>query len=75
MLDTHAFVAQKKSQEKEEVLPKAFPKIDGLSYPSDARPEGKEEEWENRAHLLVALDPEVINDFVKGYEEDPFFKQ
>lgn len=74
MLDTHAFIAQKKSREKEEVLPKAFPEIDRWSYPSDARPEGKEEDWENRAHLLVALNPEVIKDFVKGYEEDLFFK-
>ena len=75
LLNTHAFATQTKSKGKEEVLPKVFPEIDQWSYRLDAQPEGKEEEWESRAHLLVALSPEVIDNFVKGYEEDPFFKQ
>ena len=73
MLETHAFIAQTKAQGTK-VLPRAFPEIDQWSYPTDARLGGGED-WENKAHLLVSLSPEVVNNFSKGYEEDPFFKQ
>ena len=73
MLETHAFIAQSKAKEMEE-LPKSFPEVDEWSYPKDARTEWSED-WEKRAHLLVALCPEVINDFTKSYKQDPFFKQ
>ena len=73
MLETHAFIAQAKAKVTKD-LPRAFPEVDQWSYPTDAQLEGREE-WEDRAHLLVSLSPEVIDSFTKGYEEDPFFKQ
>ena len=73
MLETHAFIAKSKAQETKE-LPRTFPEVDQWSYPTDAQLGGKEN-WEDRAHLLVSLKPEVISNFSKGYEEDPFFKQ
>ena len=74
MLETYAFIAQTKAQNTHE-LPKTFPEADEWSFPTDAQSDRKEEEWENRAHLLVALSSEVIDNFVKGYKEDPFFRQ
>ena len=70
---THTYVAQTKAQVMKE-LPAAFPEVDQWSYPTDAQLGGRED-WEDRAHLLVSLSPEVIDNFSKGYEEDPFFKQ
>jgi len=42
MLETHAFVAQSKAKEMEE-LPKSFLEVDEWSYPKDARTEGSED--------------------------------
>ncbi|KAF4619214.1 hypothetical protein D9613_005608 [Agrocybe pediades] len=42
----------------------------GCKEPSD----NLEEEWDNRSHLLVSMSPAIIENFIKGYQVDPFFK-
>ena len=73
MLETHTYITQTKAKVTKE-LPAAFSEVDQWSYLTDVQLGGRED-WEDRAHLLVSLSPEVIDNFGKGYEEDPFFKQ
>jgi hypothetical protein len=31
--------------------------------------------WEERTHLLVSINPEVLDKFVEGYKSDPYFRE
>ena len=75
VIDRQSCAVQTRTQEIKDSLPSAFPEVDNWSYPSDAKLTNQGAGWEERAHLLVALDAEVVEKFVQGYQEDPFFKQ
>ena len=75
MKDREAFAVQTRSKAIKDALPSSFPESDDWSYPIDAVMKGQDVSWDERAHLLVGLDPEIVERFVQGYQDDPFFKQ
>jgi hypothetical protein len=49
---------------------------DDWTYPAGSQREvpSLDEDWENRTHLLLSIQPRLEQEFAEGYEEDPFFK-
>jgi len=75
MMDRELFTIQMCSKVIKDALPSPFPESDNWSYLVDAVMRGEDTNWDEQAHLLVALNPEVVERFVQGYQDDPFFKQ
>jgi len=74
-MDRELFTIQMCSKVIKDTLPSPFPEPDDWSYPADAAMRGQDTNWDEWAHLLVALNPEVVERFVQGYQDNPFFKQ
>lgn len=53
-----------------------FPEGGHWTYPATAfdSPFKARPEEERKSHLLISMDPNLIQEFITGYKEDPFFK-
>lgn len=58
-----------------EDLPQDFPLVndkDKWTYPV-SKINNNEDPWSNKPHLLIAINPQTISDFVEGYRSDSYF--
>jgi hypothetical protein len=51
-----------------------FEQADHWTYPTGARPDKDEEDWNKHSHLLVSVSQEVKDKFILGHQEDLYFK-
>jgi hypothetical protein len=56
--------------------PLPFPSNDPWMYPTGVRaPVDVESNWEERTHLLLSIKPELLEEFVKEYKNDSYFRR
>ncbi|KAG6904711.1 hypothetical protein DXG01_007747 [Tephrocybe rancida] len=55
-----------------------FTEGDHWTHPVGVKPPKEkplDNEWNKKAHLLVSMHPQMEQEFIEGYQEDPFFKK
>jgi hypothetical protein len=70
--------AREEVQERDAVAaldnPFPFEQADHWTYPAGAKPDKDEEDWNKHSNLLVSVSQEVKDEFIRGYKEDPYFR-
>jgi hypothetical protein len=54
--------------------PLPFKQADHWTYPAGAKPDRDEEDWNKCSYLLVSVSQVVKDEFIRGYQEDPYFR-
>jgi hypothetical protein len=55
--------------------PLPFPSSDPWTYPPGVKPPSDVETgFEDRSHLLLSIEPELLQRFVEGYKSDAYFR-
>jgi hypothetical protein len=72
--DEDSFVKNGVPEDSLDPLP--FPASDPWTYPPGVNPPQPEVEtdFENRSHLLLSIEPELLRKFIEGYKSDAYFR-